>query len=149
MTARNETSAAVMRTGGRAAYASAVVTPIGLAFLVAMYVAFAVGAKSQGLTFGWINDTLAVVSGLLMLPIVVAVHVLLRERALRASRLVVLVGIGANVAIVILQSLLVAGILSFEQEIGPVLVAFLALVVWFVTTGLMGRSTGVLPHGLA
>jgi hypothetical protein len=148
MTAPSETSATVLRLGGRAAYATAVITPIGLAFLVAMYIAFALGAMSQGLTFGWINDTLAVLTGLLMLPIAVAVHVVLRDRAPQASRLALIVGIGANLAIVILQSLLVAGVLTFEQEIGPVLVAFLALVVWFVSTGLVGRSTGVLPHGL-
>jgi hypothetical protein len=134
--------------GGRAAYATAVVAPIGLAFLVAMYVSFALGAKSPGLAFGWINDMLAVVTGLLMLPVAVAVHVLLRDRAPRASRLALILGIGANVAIAILQSLLVAGVLTFDQEIGPVLIAFLALVVWFVTTGLMGSSTGVLPHGI-
>jgi len=148
MTAPSETSATVLQLGGRAAYATAVITPIGLAFLVAIYVAFALGAVSQGLTLGWINDTLAVVTGLLMLPIVVAVHVLLRDRAPQASRLALIVGIGANLTIVILQSLLVAGVLTFEQEIGPVLVAFLALVAWFVTTGLVGRSTGMLPHGL-
>jgi hypothetical protein len=148
MTAPHEASATILRLGGRVAYATAFIAPIGLAFLVAMYVAFALGAMSQGLVFGWVNDTLAIVTGLLMLPIVVAVHILLRKGAPRASRLALIVGIGANVAIVILQSLLVAGVLTFEQEIGPVLIAFLALVVWFVTTGLMGRSTGVFPHGL-
>jgi len=148
MNARSETSTTVLRLGGWAVYATAIVAPIGLAFLVAMYVSFAVGAKSQGLVFGWINDVLAVVTGLLMLPTVVAVDVLLRDRTPLASRLALIVGIGANVAIVILQSLLIAGVLTFEQEIGPVLIAFLALVVWFVATGLTCSSTGVLPHGL-
>jgi hypothetical protein len=148
MTARTEAAAAVLRLGRRAAYATAVVTPIGLAFLVAMYVSFAVGAKSEGLAFGWVNDVLAVVTGVLMVPIAIAVHVLLRERAPQGSWRALIVGLGANVAIVILQSLLVAGVLTFEQEIGPVLVAFLALVVWFVATGRIGRSTGLLPNGL-
>src|SRR6266566_2828900 len=148
MNARSETSTTVLRLGGRAMYATAIVAPIGFTFLVAMYVSFAVGGKSQGLVFGGINDVLAVVTGLLMLPTVVAVDVLLRDRTPLASRLALIVGIGANVAIVILQSLLIDGVLTFEQEIGPVLIAFLALVVWFVATGLMGSSTGVLPHGL-
>ena len=148
MTAGTETSTTMLRLGGWAVSASAVIAPIGLAFLFAMYVSFAVGAKSQGLAFGWINDVLAVVTGLLMLPPAVAVDVLLRDRAPRASRLALIVGIGANGAIVILQSLLIAGVLTFEQEIGPVLIAFLALVVWFVTTGFIGSSTGLLPHGL-
>jgi len=148
MTTRTKSSTTLLRLGGKAAYATAVVAPIGLAFLAAMYIAFAVGARSQGFTFGWINDALAVVTGLLMVPVVVAVHVLLRERAPQASRLALIVGIGANVAIATLQSLLVAGVLTFEQEIGPVLIAFLALVIWFVATGFLGSSAGVLPHGV-
>jgi uncharacterized membrane protein len=148
MIARTETSPTVLRLAAAAAYASAVVAPIGLVFLVALYISFGVGARSQGLVFGWINDVLAVVTGLLMLPIAVAVHVLLRERAPQRSRLALIVGIGANVAIVILQSLLVVGSLTFEQEILPVLIAFLALVVWYVTTGFLGSSAGVLPHGV-
>jgi xanthine/uracil/vitamin C permease (AzgA family) len=117
MIARTETSPTVLRLAAAAAYASAVVPPIGLVFLVALYISFGVGARSQGLVFGWINDVLAVVTGLLMLPIAVAVHVLLRERAPQRSRLALIVGIGANVAIVILQSLLVVGSLTFER--GP------------------------------
>ena len=147
-TAPTRSSSSVLMLGGRAAFATAVITPIGLAFLVAMYVSFAVGATSPGLAFGWVNDALAIVTGLLMVPVAVAVHVLLRERGPQASRLALIVGIGANAAIVILQSLLVAGVLTFEGEIGPVLIAFLALAVWFVTTGLLGSATGVLPHGV-
>ena len=96
MNAQSETSTTVLRLGGRAVYATAIVVPIGLAFLVAMYVSFAVGSKSQGLVFGWINDVLAVVTGLLTLPTVVAVDVLLRDRTPLASRLALIVGIGAN-----------------------------------------------------
>jgi len=146
MPPRTETKA-VLRLGGWAALATAVVAPIGLASLVAMYVAFAIGATSQGLAFGWVNDVLAIVTGLLMLPVAVAVHVVLRTGAPQLSRLLLLIGIGANVAIAILQSLLVLGALTFAEEIGPVLVAFLFLAVWFVTTGYLGSRRGVLPRG--
>jgi hypothetical protein len=137
-----------LRLGGRTALLSGVVAPIGLAFLVAMYAAFGAGARSQGLAFGWVNDVLAIVSGLLMLPVAVAVHVLLRQHAPAASRFALVIGIGANLAIVVLQSLLVLGALTFEQEIGPVLVAFLFLAVWFVLTGYLGSSSGLLPNGV-
>jgi hypothetical protein len=147
MPRRTETRT-VLRLGGWAALATAVVAPIGLVFLVAMYVAFAAGATSQGLTFGWVNDVLAIVSGLLMLPVVVAVHALLGPRAPRASRLALVIGLGANLAIVALQSLLVLGTLAFQQQIGPVLVAFLFLVMWFVMTGYLGRSSGLLRSGV-
>lgn len=147
MTARIE-SAGALRLGGLAALANAVVAPIGLVFLVAMFAAFGAGARSQGLVFGWVNDVLAVVSGLLTLPVVVAVHRLLGADAPTASRLALGIGVGTNLAIVVLQSLLVFGALTFEQEIGPVVIAFLLLVVWFLLTGYVGSSTGLLPNGV-
>jgi hypothetical protein len=98
---------------------------------------------SQGLVFGWINDVLAIVSGLLMLPVAVAVRVLLRSGAPQLSRLAMLIGIGANVAIVILQTLLVLGSLAFAGEIGLVLVAFLFLAVWFLMTGYLGSRSWI------
>jgi hypothetical protein len=141
-------SAGALRLGGLAALANAVVAPIGLVFLVAMYAAFGAGARSQGLVFGWVNDVLAIVSGLLMLPVVVAVDRLLGWVRPAASRLALVIGIGANLAIVVLQTLLVVGALTFDQEIGPVLIAFLFLVIWFLLTGYLGSSTGLLPNGV-
>lgn len=130
------------------AFASGVVAAIGLAFLIAMYASFGVGASSQAMTLGWINDVLGVIGGLLMLPLAVALHVLLRPRAPILSGLAMTIGIGAMVAIVVLQSLLVGGALTFEEEIGPVSIAFLVLIVWFVMTGYLGQSSGALPRGV-
>jgi hypothetical protein len=144
----SETSAAIVRLGARAAYASGVVSAIGLAFLIALYASFAVGALASGLVFGWINDVLGVVGGLLMLPLAVALHVLLRPYAPILSGLALTIGIGAMVAIIVLQSLLVVGTLTFEEEIGPVSIAFLVLVVWLVMTGYLGSSSGALPRGV-
>ncbi len=124
------------------------VSAVGLVFLVAMFTCFSVGATSSGLVFGWINDVSAVVAALLMLPLVVAVHVLLQPHAPILSRLATVIGFGANLAIMVLQSLLVLGALTFQEEIGPVLIAFIFLVVWLVLTGYLGNSTGALPHGL-
>jgi hypothetical protein len=138
----------VLRLGYWTAYANGIVAPIGLAFLVAMYASFGAGATSQGLVFGWINDVLAIVSALLMLPVTVAVHVLLGPQAPTASRLAMVIGIGANLAIAVLQSLLVLGALTFSAEIGPVLIAFLFLAAWFVVTGYLGSSSGLLPNGV-
>jgi hypothetical protein len=83
-----------------------------------------------------------------MLTVAVAVHLLVRSQRPTASRLALMVGIGANLAIVVLQSLLVVGTLTFQQEIGPVLVAFLFLAAWFVTTGYLGSSSRLLPNGI-
>lgn len=137
----------VLRLGGWTAYASGVVAAIGIVFLIAMFASFAVGARPAGMVFGWINDLLGVVGALLMVPVAVALHVLLRSHAPGLSRLAMLIGIGALVAISVLQALLVVGILTFEAEVGPVSIAYLVLVVWFVMTGYLGSSSGALPHG--
>jgi hypothetical protein len=147
MTTRRE-SPSILRLGGWAALASALVSAVAFVCLVLLYVLLAAGSRSEGLAFGWINDVLAVVNGLLLMLVAVAVHVLLRSERPRASRLALMIGIGANLAIAVLQSLLVIGTLTFQQEIGPVLVAFLFLVAWFVTTGYLGSSSRLLPNGV-
>jgi len=134
--------------GGWAAYANGVVSAVGLVFLIAMFASFAAGATAVGLVFGWINDVSAVVAASLMLPLVVALQVLLRPHAPIMSGLAMVLGFGANLAIMVLQSLLVVGALTFQEEIGPVLIAFLVLVVWLVLTGYLGSSSGTLPRGL-
>jgi hypothetical protein len=147
MTTRTETTT-VLRPGGWTAYASGVVSAISWVFLIAMFASFAVGATSPGLVFGRINDVLVVVWGLLALPLAVALHALLRVRAPILSGLAMMIGISAIVAIMVLQSLLVVGALTFEEQIGPVSIAFLVLAVWFVMTGYLGSSSGALPHGV-
>jgi hypothetical protein len=150
-TSRGETpteTTSVLGVGGWAAYANGVVSAVGLVFLVALYASFAVGATSPGLVFGWINDVSAVVAALLMLPLVVAVHVLLRPYAPILSLLAMMIGIGANLAIIVLQSMLVIEALTFQEEVGLVLIAFLVLVVWLVMIGYLGSLSGVLPHGV-
>jgi hypothetical protein len=94
------------------------VSAFRLLFLVAMFASFTLGATSLGLVFGWINDFSAVVAALLMLPLVVAIHVVVRPRAPILSRLATVIGFGPNVAIMVLQSLLVLGALPFQEEIG-------------------------------
>lgn len=80
MTTPNETTT-MLRLGGRTAYASGVGAAIGVVFLIAMFASFAVGARPAGMVFGWINDLLGVVGALLMVPVAVALHVLLRSHA--------------------------------------------------------------------
>jgi zinc transporter ZupT len=47
---------APMRLAGRLTFASGVLAALGVAFLVAMAAAFAMGATSAGMVFGWTND---------------------------------------------------------------------------------------------
>jgi hypothetical protein len=43
--------------------------------------------------------------------------------------------------------MLVTRVLTFEQQIGPVSLAFLALAAWFIATGRLAARAGVFPHG--
>ncbi len=137
-----------LRIAGLVTLASGVIAAVGVVFLVAMFASFAIGARSAGLAFGWINDVLVMISYLLAVPAVVAVHGLSRPYAPIRSLLGLVVGIVAITAIVVLQWLLVVGTLTFEAQIGPASIAFLGLASWFVLAGHLGQSTGILPRGV-
>lgn len=126
---------------------SGVVGGIGLAFLVGMFAAFAAGARSTGMTLGWINDVTGIVTLPIALPGILALHRRVRPHAGPAADALLVVGIAAGGSIVVLQVLLVGGVLTFEEQIGPVSLAFLVLAVWFVLGGRMAASAGVLPGG--
>ena len=85
---------------------SGVVGGIGLAFLVGMFAAFAAGARSTGMTLGWINDFTGVVTLPIALPGILALHARVRPHAGPASNGLLLVGRGAGGTIVVLQVLL-------------------------------------------
>jgi hypothetical protein len=150
---RSPLSAGALRQLGWLAFATGIIAAIGLAFLIAMYALFATDptsavSTSPALAFGRINDTLGIVGAVLMLPLAWALHVLLRPHAPLLRAVAMTIGLGAMLAIAVLQSFLVAGTLTFEAEVGPVLIAFLALGVWLVLTGYLGKRSGVLPKGL-
>lgn len=127
--------------------ASGVVGAVGLAFLVAMYAAFAGGARSAGMALGWVNDVTGVVTLPLALPGMLALHARLRPHAGPVGDGLLVVGVVSSGAIVVLQLLLVTEVLTFEQEIGPVMVAYLGLGTWLVATGWLARRAGVADIG--
>ncbi len=128
--------------------AGGVLAAVGILFLAAMFASFGVGARSPGLVFGWINDVLVMLSYLLAAPAAVALWVLLRPLAPVLSGLALVLGIAAIAAIGFLQLLLVVGALTFEDQIGPASIAFLALTAWFLLTGYLGSRSVVLPGGV-
>ncbi len=136
------------RLGGWTAYASAAIAVVGLAFLMAMFIAFALGARPAGMVFGWINDVLVLVSYLLAVPVAITLYGLQRRQHQVLSALALIIGIGALASIVVLQWLLITGVLTFEQQIGPVSIAMLGLACWFVLTGYLVSSSGLLSRGV-
>lgn len=128
------------RVAGWCAYASGVISVFGIVFLVAF---FTVGGG-----FGKLNDIATIVQTILMLPIAFALQRLLRPLGSALSMVSMLLGIAGMLAVIILQILLVVGILTFNQQIGMVLPAFLVILAWFVINAYLGRSIDVLPHSM-
>lgn len=149
-------SAITLRSPGRrlrrrvaawAVLASAPINAVGVTALIAMYVAFGVGERSTGMTLGRTNDILGLIGAALMMPAVIELHALTGpdRRALRATLAVV--GLGAMVAIVWLQYLLVTERLTFEAQLPMVSIAYLAIAIWFIGGGWVAAQVGAMPHG--
>ena len=129
------------RVAGWFAYASGVVSVFGVVFFVGM-----LAVKGP---FGRLNDIFVMIQYLMALPIPLTLHRLLRTRAPVLSKVALLSGMVGMMAVVVLQFLLIAGVLSFEEQVGPVMFAMIVMVgAWLVITGYLGRSTGKLPHSL-
>ena len=137
----------MIRIAARTTVVSGVVAAVGIGFLTAMFRTFAVGATAPALVLGRINDVCVLISYLLCAPSVVALARLVRPRVPGLNTFAVILGLGSIAAIVVLQSLLIAGVLTFEEEVGPVSMALLGLGVWFVLSGYLESSSGVLPRG--
>jgi hypothetical protein len=135
------------RVAGWCAIVSGVVSVIAIVFLVIMYVGFFVD-DIQLQRFGPLNDVCLIIQYLLALPIALALHQLFRTHAPVLSRVAMLIGIVGMIAVVVLQLLLVVGVMTFDEQVGPVMVALLVAGAWFVITGHLGRSTRKLPRGL-
>jgi hypothetical protein len=139
---------APMRLAARLTIASGVIAAVGMVFLVAMAVSFAIGAKTAGMATGWVNDVLVMVSYALTAPAILALGPLLPPRARIPYAIAATVGLLSIAGIVLLQLLLVLGVLTFDQQIGPVSIVYLGLAAWLVMGGYLGRASGVLPNGV-
>ncbi len=138
----------IARFAARTTVISGVIAAVGLVFLAAMFVAFALGATPGALILGRINDVCVLVSYLLCVPCVAALWLLLRPAAPLSSALAALLGLGSIAAIVVLQWLLITDVVTFEEQVGPVSIALLALGAWLVLTGHLRSASGVLPGGI-
>jgi hypothetical protein len=127
--------------------ASGVIGGVGVVFLIGMFAAFAAGARPAGMALGWVNDVTGVVTLPLALPGMLALHSRIRPHARRTGDALLVLGVGSSGAISVLQLLLVTGVLTFEEEIGPVTVAYLGLGAWVVLTGRIAQRAGIVPGG--
>lgn len=137
------------RVAGQALMASAVVGGVGVAFLGAMFVAFATGAQAAGETLGFVNDLTGIVTPVLAAPAVVVVGGVLGARWPRLAPVLTVTALAAMAAIVVLQSLLVTKVVTFERQVVGVTMAMVVWGGWFVAVGYLGRRSASLPVGPA
>lgn len=135
------------RLAGTALLVSAPIGALSLVALIGMYAGFAVGARATALTLGRINDTLAIPTILLMAPTAIELFVLTgpERRPLRIA--LAAIGLGGMAWIAWFQWLLVTEQMTFEQQIGLVMVGFGGLAIWLIATGRQASRAGLMPGG--
>ena len=135
------------RVAAAALLVSVPINVVGIVALAAMYASFAGGAREAALAFGRTNDILGIVGAALLAPAVIEIAAVSGPDRRELRAVLVVVGLGAIAAIVSLQVLLVTDRIPFEEQIGPVMVAFLALAVWFVVGGWTAARAGAMERG--
>ena len=98
--------------------------------------------------FGTLNDIAVIVQYTLMLPIAITLYQLLRPIDPRRARNHLIIGLAGMLTVILLQLLLVLNVIPFYAQIGPVIIAFLVVLAWFLLNRDLGRDTGILPQGL-
>lgn len=137
-----------MRLAGYAAMVSGLIGIAMVATLVGMYGLFAAGDRATGLKVGNVNDWLAILVYGLALPVVPAMHVVVRETGQLRSLVLATVGAVGIVITLVLQWLLASGRMAFDQQIGYVSMSLLAVGAWMVGTGYLAKRVGFLPSGV-
>ncbi len=130
----------MVRVAALCAYASGIVSIFGIVFLVALFI--------LGDPFGRANDIAVIVQYSLMLPIAIALYQILRQYNHNLSLAALLIGNPGMLAVIVLQTLLVTGVLPFSTQIVLVVIAFLVVLVWFIMTGYLARFTDKLPNSM-
>ncbi|MBZ0318805.1 MAG: hypothetical protein K8L91_20485 [Anaerolineae bacterium] len=140
-------SDALVYFAGWCSIASGIVSFIGIVFLIAMFIGFS--TNNIGLQrYGTLNDICIIIQYLLALPITLALYQFQKTYALLLCRAAMLIGIAGMIVIVVLQWLLVSGVLTFEEQVGPVTLALFVVGIWLGITGYLGRLTENMPHSL-
>lgn len=143
-------SSVLFLVAGYAAIASGLLAIPMVVAIAAMFVGFALGpaARDTALRFGTINDTLTIVVYGLMLPVIPALHVVVRDTGAVRSLVLAVIGAASIVVTMVLTWLLISGAMPFEQQVGPVTLSLLVTGVWIIGTGYLARRNGFLPNGL-
>jgi hypothetical protein len=137
-------------TAGRIAIVSGIIGVVGVVFLILFYVLFfATPLTALGQSFGTLNDACIAVQYLLTIPLALSLRRILQPHAPTLINAATIEGIASMLAVVALQTALVFGVVTFQQQVLWVSLAMIIGVgAWLVITGLVARSTGRLPNSV-
>jgi hypothetical protein len=137
-------------TASRIAIASGIIGAVGVVFLILFYVLFfATPLTALGQAFGALNDACIAIQYLLAIPLALSLRRILQPQAPTLIGVATIVGIASMIAVVALQTALVFGVVTFQQQVLWVSLAMIVGVgAWLVITGVVARSTGRFPHSL-
>ena len=99
--------------------------------------------------FGKVNDLFSVVQVVLMLPVAVALYLLAGPEPGWVAMLALAAGCMGMLSVAVLQALLVAGKVRFEQTISRVLAGGAAIGFWLILGNALALASGALSWGLA
>jgi hypothetical protein len=120
---------------GLAALVAAGATVLGAVALVLFF--------SRGQPWGTVNDVSSVVLMVALVPVALLVATLESETVTTVALVVAGLGILAMVSVAVLQALLVARRVTFEQSKGPVLFGGAIVGVWYIASGFLASRTGL------
>ena len=115
-------------------------------FLLGFFTLESSGVRLAGLSLGFVNDVLGVLQFAALAPVAWALG--RRLPATRLVRVVTAVAVVAMLAFVVLGLLLVLDLLTFAQQIGPVVVTILAVYGWLLLVNLVAHRTRTLPRAV-
>jgi hypothetical protein len=94
----------LLRLAGWCAYVSGVAAIVGLVFLAIFF------GSGPGY-FGPLNDTAVIIHYILLLPIVLTLHLMLRPYGKMLNQITTVTGLTGMLGVIVLQTLLVVGVL--------------------------------------
>jgi hypothetical protein len=118
----------------------------GIAFItstIALVIFFSIGG-----IWGRVNDGLSVIWALTFIPIALYLYQLNRLDAPVVSVAALVIGITAMIVFANLQSLLIAGILKYQQTTTPVLASAAVIGIWMIANSALAIRGQSLPFGL-
>jgi hypothetical protein len=139
-----------MRYAGWAAFFSGIAAILGLVSLILFFSLESTPNSGQTPHFwGPISDIAPIIQMVSLLVVAFVIYRMQRSRTPGLSMMSGAIGVIGMLGVALLQFLLIFKVISFEREVGLVLLATAAVGVWLFFVNFLGRRQGSLPSRLA